>query len=178
MLYRYLFTAVASIGFAGSIASLSAKEHFDDLVIPFLQEHCYQCHGEEKQKGDIRLDTLSTNFSDAKNAITWQDISDMLVVGDMPPDEEPRPPADTLSEVIALIDKQLRAAAEEQTTGGRIAIRRLSHTALDNTVQDLLGINLLLSENLPADPELEGFENLAITLDANPEMVLKLQDNA
>lgn len=178
MLDRYLFTAVASIGFAGSIASLSAKEHFDDLVIPFLQEHCYQCHGEEKQKGDIRLDTLSTNFSDAKNAITWQDISDMLVVGDMPPDEEPRPPADTLSEVIALIDKQLRAAAEEQTTGGRIAIRRLSHTALDNTVQDLLGINLLLSENLPADPELEGFENLAITLDANPEMVLKLQDNA
>ena len=158
--------------------SLSAEEDFDTTVLPFIQEHCFKCHGKKKQKGDIRLDTLSTDFSRAENAITWQDVSDMLVIGDMPPEDEPRPPADALSKVIEVIDLKLRAAAEEQIGGGRIAIRRLSHTALDNTVKDLLGINLRLSENLPADPELDGFENLAVTLDANPEMVLKLQNNA
>lgn len=178
MFRRFLLPFIATGGLITSSLSTYSRENFNDLVIPFFQEHCYQCHGEEKQKGDIRLDTLNTDFSDAKNAITWQDISDMLVVGDMPPEDEPRPPSDKLTEVISAIDISLRAAAEEQTTGGRIAIRRLSHTALDNTVEDLLGINLQLSRNLPADPELEGFENLAITLDANPEMVLKLQDNA
>lgn len=153
-------------------------DDFERLLTPFLDQHCFKCHGEEKQKGDIRLDTLGLDFTDAQNAISWQDVSDMLVIGDMPPEEEERPDAAAMAEVIRAIDTRLRAAMAAQGNHGRIAIRRLSHTALDNTVYDLLGINLGLSDNLPADPEIEGFENLAVTLDANPEMVLKLQDNA
>ncbi len=169
------------LGFAAALTGatlVSGSAEFDELLMPFMEEHCYKCHGPDKQKGDIRLDDLSTDFSKAANAITWQDISDMLIIGDMPPEEEVRPDPVVMAEVIDAIDNRLRTAAAEQVGGGRIAIRRLSHTALDNTVKDLLGIDLLLSENLPADPEIEGFENLAITLDANPEMVLKLQRNA
>ena len=156
----------------------SAKEDFEQILTPFMEEHCFKCHGEEKQKGDIRLDTLGIDFTQAENAISWQDVSDMLVIGDMPPEEEVRPDAKIVSQVIAAIDSRLRAAVAAQGNHGRIAIRRLSHTALDNTVQDLLGINLRLSENLPADPEVDGFENLAVAMDASPEMVLKLQHNA
>ena len=168
------------LGFGLAVGSLTAaaNEEFADLVTPFMQENCFKCHGEEKQKGDIRLDQLSFDFSKAENAITWQDVSDILVIGDMPPEDEVRPDATVMANVIKAIDTRLRVAAAEQKGGGRIAIRRLSRTALDNTVRDLLGIDLLLSENLPADPEIDGFENLAITLDANPEMVLKLQTNA
>lgn len=153
-------------------------EDFEHLLTPFMEEHCFKCHGEEKQKGDIRLDTLAMDFTDAANAISWQDVSDMLIIGDMPPEEEVRPDATVLAGVIDAIDTRLRAAVAAQGNHGRIAIRRLSHTALDNTVVDLLGINLSLSDNLPADPEIDGFENLAVTLEASPEMVLKLQDNA
>ena len=170
--------SLVSLGVILSGGPLYAEEGFHALITPFIKEHCVQCHGEKKQKGDIRLDTLSTDFSSASNAISWQDVSDMLVIGDMPPEDEPRPPEDLLSQVIEAIDKELRTAAEQQNSGGRISIRRLSHSALDNTVEDLLGVNLRLSENLPADPELDGFENMAITLEANPEMVLKLQNNA
>ncbi len=102
----------------------------------------------------------------------------MLITGDMPPEDEPRPPMGDVSQIIKAIDTELRSAAASMNEGGRIAIRRLSHSALDNTVKDLLGIDLLLSQNLPADPDLEGFNSLAVTLDANPEMVLKLQNNA
>ena len=158
--------------------AVGIAEDFEQLLPPFMEQHCFKCHGEEKQKGDIRLDTLSLDLSNAQNAISWQDVSDMLVMGDMPPEDEVRPDADALAAVIGAIDKRLRAAVAANGNHGRIAIRRLSHTALDNTVVDLLGIDLQLSENLPADPEIDGFENLAVTLDANPEMVLKLQDNA
>ncbi|MCH2387494.1 MAG: DUF1587 domain-containing protein, partial [Opitutales bacterium] len=157
---------------------LSASEDFDTLITPFLEEHCLKCHGEEKQKGDIRLDTLSRDFTKGEFAIIWQDVSDMLVLGDMPPEDEPRPTAQEINLITKAIDTELRSAAETLLGEGRIAIRRLSHSALDNTVEDLLGINLKLSESLPADPELDGFENMAVTLDTNPEMVLKLQNNA
>ncbi|MGY8717355.1 MAG: DUF1587 domain-containing protein, partial [Verrucomicrobiia bacterium] len=156
----------------------TAMDDFGQLLTPFMEENCFKCHDEEKQKGDIRLDTLGFDFTQARNAISWQDVSDMLVIGDMPPEEEVRPDAALMSQVIGAIDSRLRAAVAAQGNHGRIAIRRLSHTALDNTVEDLLGINLSLSENLPADPEIDGFENLAITLDASPEMILKLQNNA
>lgn len=165
-------------GWMAATSTAAADEEFTAMLQPFMEQHCYKCHGAEKQKGDIRLDELSVDFSDAEHAITWQDISDVLILGDMPPEEEVRPDATMVAEIVNAIDDRLRLAAEAQKQGGRIAIRRLSHTALDNTVRDLLGIDLLLSENLPTDPEIEGFTNLAITLDANPEMVLKLQDNA
>jgi hypothetical protein len=166
-----------ALGLLASSTNATADD-FAQLLNPFMEAHCFKCHGEEKQKGDIRLDNLSMDFTHAKNAISWQDVSDMLVVGDMPPEDEPRPNPEAISQVIKAIDTKLRAAIAEQGNGGRVGIRRLSHTALDNTVVDLLGIDLRLSENLPADPELDGFESLAITLDANPAMVLKLQNNA
>ena len=171
------FPSAFLIGLGGASVA-TAAENFSELVTPFMEQHCFKCHGEEKQKGDIRLDTLSHDFSAAENAIIWQDVSDLLIIGDMPPEEETRPDAALMADVIAAIDTSLRAAVAAQGNQGRIAIRRLSHTALDNTVWDLLGIDMELAEGLPADPEIEGFENLAVTLDANPEMVLKLQDNA
>ncbi len=175
---RFEFLSLGFLILAAQSTSLSASEEFDALVTPFIEEHCIKCHGEEKQKGDLRLDTLSRDFTHGENAILWQGVSDLLLTGDMPPEEKPRPPVNAITAITKRIDSELRAAAEKLGGGGRIAIRRLSHTALDNTVKDLLGINLLLSKNLPADPELEGFNSLAVTLDANPEMVLKLQDNA
>lgn len=162
----------------GVTHGLSANEDFKSSATHFLEEHCIKCHGEKKQKGDIRLDTLSFNFEDAEVAVMWQDVTDILKLGDMPPEEEPRPPIEDISALIDSLDTELRKAAEKMQGGGRIAIRRLSHSALDNAVEDLLGIDQLLSTNLPPDAEIDGFDSLAVTLDANPEMVLNLQDNA
>lgn len=169
------FTGILAIG--ASCLSYGQNE-YGALVAPFLQEHCFKCHDEKKQKGDVRLDTLDWDFSNGENAVSWQDISDMLIIGEMPPEDEEQPPANAVSEIVELIDSQLRAAAAAKRGGSRIAIRRLSQSALDNTVKDLLGVNRRLSDNLPADVELDGFENLALTLDTNPELVLKLQTNA
>ena len=33
-------------------------EYFETKVRPLLAQHCYKCHGEDKQKGDLRLDSL------------------------------------------------------------------------------------------------------------------------
>ena len=175
---RLAFTCLPWACLLIASTSSSANQKFDDLAKPFIKEHCAKCHGEKKQKGDMRLDTLSTDFTEIENVITWQDVSDMLILGDMPPEEEPRPPMEALSQMIKAIDVELRAAAAAMSGGSRIAIRRLSHSALDNTVKDLLGTNLLLSENLPADAEIDGFDSLAVSLDANPELVFKIQNNA
>ena len=58
---------------------------FKTQVYPILEAHCFKCHGEKKQKGDLRLDTLSTDFlNDRAAAETWHDIRDVLNLGEMP----------------------------------------------------------------------------------------------
>jgi hypothetical protein len=52
----------------------------------FFKEHCVQCHGEDKQKGDVRLDDIS-----AINDTLWKDIFEQLASEEMPPDDEPQP---------------------------------------------------------------------------------------
>ena len=55
-------TATASIAVRGGepdSSAQAAREHFfEQSVRPVLVENCYSCHGDKKQKGGLRLDSL------------------------------------------------------------------------------------------------------------------------
>lgn len=36
---------------------------YAEVIVPIFKEKCYQCHGEEKQKGDYRMDTVKGLFT-------------------------------------------------------------------------------------------------------------------
>src|SRR5262249_8650487 len=40
--------------------SPAALQFFESKVRPLLAENCFQCHGEKKQRGSLRLDSLAT----------------------------------------------------------------------------------------------------------------------
>ncbi len=106
---------------------------------PFLEQYCVQCHGPEKQKNDIRLDTLGTDLSDHATLETWQGILDQLNLGEMPPEEKPQPGKETLENVVTTITPRLLDAyAKLKSTGARAVIRRLNRGELRNTLRDLL----------------------------------------
>lgn len=60
----------------------------------FLKDHCVRCHNAEKQKGDMRLDSMKSRVGDGADAQLWQDVLDIINLGDMPPEsvEQPPPP--------------------------------------------------------------------------------------
>ena len=62
-----------------------------DLLQPFLKAYCIQCHGPEKQKGDRRFDKLTGDFTQLKEAETFQEILDQLNLTEMPPEEKKQP---------------------------------------------------------------------------------------
>ena len=53
--------AVASVSGASgaTVDEAEALKFFETKVRPILSENCYECHGEKKQKGDLRLDNIS-----------------------------------------------------------------------------------------------------------------------
>ena len=83
------------VGFACPLGALSASIDFQSQILPVLQANCFKCHGEEKQKGKLRLDTLSADLAaDRVAAERWHDVRDALNLGEMPPQEESELPAE------------------------------------------------------------------------------------
>ena len=64
-----------------------ADEHFEKSVRPFLKTYCISCHGEETQKGKIRLDNLSSNLEDRQEAELWARSLEAIEFGEMPSDK-------------------------------------------------------------------------------------------
>ena len=50
----------------------------------------------QKQKGETRLDTLSLEITNSDTALHWQEVLDVLNLGEMPPDDEPAPSTEEL----------------------------------------------------------------------------------
>lgn len=64
-----------------------ADEYFEKSVRPFLKTYCIACHGEETQKGKIRLDNLSSNLEDRQEAELWARSLEAIEFGEMPSDK-------------------------------------------------------------------------------------------
>ena len=121
----------------------------------FLENHCFKCHGPEKQKGKLRLDTLGSPSARGEDGETWLLVLDALEGGDMPPEEEKKPDPKVLHEVVQSLEKVLA-----ETTELPIGLRRLNRTEYEYTVQDLLGIETPLRDLLPEDSSVDGFDNV------------------
>ena len=82
ILRNFLLSVVFMTG-----ADSLADEYFEKSVRPFLKTYCIACHGEETQKGKIRLDHLSANLEDRQEAELWARSLEAIEFGEMPSDK-------------------------------------------------------------------------------------------
>ena len=142
------------------------KDVFQEDVRPVLQQHCFTCHGPEKQKGKIRLDVLDPDMVNGNAAETWHDALNMLNRGEMPPEDEPQLSAGERRKLVGWLTSELRRAAEAQhATGGQVVMRQLNRVEYQYTMTDLLGLEMDYSKDLPSDARSpEGFKNNGASL--------------
>lgn len=139
------------------------------LLLPaadgLFAEHCAKCHANGKHKGDFTLESLTADFADRKNRERWLNVLDQLQSGKMPPKEKPRPPAEGVAAVLTWIGQQATSAeAARRAAQGRVVLRRLNRAEYANTVRDLLDVHVDLSDILPPDTSVTGFDNNAEAL--------------
>ena len=158
--YRIFFPALFFLH------SIQGKEissvSYQAQVLPILEKHCIQCHGPEKQKGDVRFDTLSIDFlKDRAAAETWHDASDQIKLGEMPPEEENPLSEEERKLITEWIDSNLEKALREiKGEQSEAVIRRLNRTEYQYTMEDLLGFKMDYVDGLARDPlSPDGFLN-------------------
>ena len=163
--------------------NLNTQVSFDEVIQshirPFLAKHCFDCHGSEKPKGDLRLDRLSADLSDAAAREAWTAVVERLEAGEMPPKEKPRPAEQDVKQVLLVIKPPLAAAiASDRARQGRTVLRRLNRVEYQNTIRDLLGIQLNLKDLLPQDSSANGFDNSGAALHTSSFLMEKYLDAA
>jgi mono/diheme cytochrome c family protein len=146
-------------------AQSADSKPFDEQVRPFLTRHCLECHGPEKTKGKFRVDNLSADFTDKAQRDKWLTLLEQIKTGAMPPKMKPRPPEKDAQALVAWVGTQAETAeAALRARQGRVGLRRLNQAEYQNTVRDLLGVDVDLSETLPADSSTAGFDTNADAL--------------
>ena len=135
---------------------------FEAQYRPLIASYCTSCHSGEKPGGDLRLDSLSLELTDAANRQQWGEVARRLENGQMPPAGKPRPAKEQIEAFVNWLAPRLRVAdAAARDVEGRVVLRRLNRVEYENTICDLLGVEVELKDQLPADGSADGFDNAA-----------------
>ncbi|MCA9128474.1 MAG: DUF1592 domain-containing protein [Planctomycetales bacterium] len=124
----------------------------------FFADHCIRCHGGDNPEGELRFDLPLEIVRE--NLDLWSAVASVLERSAMPPADEPQPSLADKAEFLSDLNTQLNRI--DPPPGPR---RRLSRREYEYTVQDLLGIETSLSELLPEDGTVQGFDNVSGGLD-------------
>ena len=155
-------------------ATAAMEQQFKSQVQPFLQAHCYKCHGNGKSKGDVSLDKFTSFAALQQDLDTWQQIHDEIEQHEMPPEKEPQPPADKTAAVVRFTAQALDFVDPTVPRDpGFVAIHRLNRTEYNNTIRDLVGIDFQPADGFPADDTGYGFDNIADVLSMSPLLAEK-----
>ena len=131
-------------------------------IRPLITKYCSECHGLDVQESNVRLDNLSTDLlKNRATAETWHEVLNVLDAGEMPPTDESQPTEAERVMFTEWVRGQVDAAIEaRQATDGRVVLRRLNRIEYQNTMTDLLGMEMDYARDLPPDgTSADGFTN-------------------
>lgn len=177
MSWKNRFSKTLAVGWLCSCAALQGWSSpgtqidasvFKSKVLPFLDEYCIGCHGSEKQKGERRFDQIEFPIANDDTLIDFQDILDLMNLGDMPPEDEEQPGDAERQEVVDWITGAVAHAYKNRTiTGGETVLRRLNHREYFNTIGDLFEMDMSMfdpTESFPGERVVEHLDNVGDTL--------------
>ena len=150
--------AIAVLAAGGSLRALAA----DASISGILERHCVACHGPQVQNAHVRLDNLSTDTArDRRAAETWHDVRNALNRGAMPPEGAPQLSAADRTAMLGWLDTALSESSDLAARApGHVVMRRLNRSEYQNTMRDLLGLDVDFVKNLPPDEvSPDGFTN-------------------
>jgi mono/diheme cytochrome c family protein len=150
----------------GPEAPPPALGRFRKEIEPVLKAHCVRCHGPEKAKANLRIDTLNPDLLKGRDVDWWLEILAVLGNGEMPPPDKSEMPGPERTKAIEWLAGEIRMASRvRRATEGHSSFRRMTRYEYNYALQDLLGLSLDFARDLPPEAHSEdGFQNSSETL--------------
>lgn len=169
-----ILACATTLGISQTPPATSVPAELTNTVRPFVAGNCLTCHSSRAKMAGLDLEAAFDQKSILADRPTWEKVLSRLKSGQMPPAGAARPNAKELQTVIAKLEEAFRA--QDVALGadpGHIAPHRLNRTEYNNTVRDLLGVDLRAADDFPQDDAVYGFDNIADSLSISPLLMEK-----
>jgi mono/diheme cytochrome c family protein len=188
---------VAQVGQTGVISDRGVRDGVarsggSDQARALLDTYCVGCHNSKARTAGIAFDTVSLTAVHG-DADIWEKALRKLRGRQMPPPGSRQPDQSEVDAFASWMEAQLDDTTGENAAGlprrpstalgtalseskgrsrqakaGHVPIQRLTRTEFGAAVNDLLGIEIDAEKLLPAEIEVQGFDNIAAALSISP----------
>jgi mono/diheme cytochrome c family protein len=162
----------AEVPAASPQASARTLADYDKTILPMLEKHCFECHGDGYDKGQVAFDSLETDAQKLNPAL-WLKVLVNVRAGLMPADGNPHLSPAEQQKLEHWIKYQVFAIDPANPDPGRVTVRRLNRVEYRNTIKDLVGVDFKSEEEFPADDTGYGFDNIGDALSVSPILMEK-----
>ncbi len=146
-----LAASLAALGAAAFAAPDFARE-----IVPVLETHCFDCHGDEaKPKGGVNLEHFRTEADVMRDRSVWAAVFEKIESHQMPPPKRESQPTNPERERVLAWVADIAAQPDPKLGArdpGKPVLRRLTRLEYNNTVRDLFGLEMdvfMFPERLP-----------------------------
>ena len=169
-------SAFGAFCFLAGLAGAQDNTAFTREILPLLENYCFDCHSQEKSKGDVNLEQFVEAADLWRNPKLWEKVFAQLQDWVMPPALQDQPSQSDRERLTRWIHETLEnpdPSALPQDPGWS-PIHRLTRLQYNNTLRDLLGVDQRPADHFPPDGGGGGgFENNAATLFVPPLLMEK-----
>lgn len=156
-------------------------QHFTQLVKPFINTYCINCHGKINPRAKFDLSPYTSLQSVTSDMGHWKLLLERLTRKEMPPPKAKKHPDNKLrQQVIDWIESLRRfEAAKKAGDPGPVLARRLSNAEYNYTIHDLTGVDIQPTKDFPIDPANQaGFDNSGESLTLSSALLKKYLEAA
>jgi len=159
---------LVSLGVVFISAQSAPVPRESDARLATIKQYCAGCHNDRLKSGGVSYDGL-TPESIGQRADVFEKAVRKLRGRLMPPPGSRQPDQREVDSLVAWLEAKLDSGeGSRQAKAGHVPAQRLSRTEFGSAVNDLLGIELNAEQLLPAEIEVNGFENIAAALSVSP----------
>lgn len=157
-----------------TLVGADLEDQFGKEIVPSLQEYCYGCHGNERDKGGVNLEAFARYDQVIENRALWTTVLERVQADEMPPSGAKPLGYGERQSLMAWLRQlpetspdcdQLASDRTQNFYRGHVMSRRLTRAEYANSLRDLFGLPVQVEQLLPADGAGgEGFDTTGDTL--------------
>jgi hypothetical protein len=164
-------TRALCIGFAVALvttAMLGQEKSGPTQARAMLDTYCAGCHSSAVRAGGLALDHTVPLDAIGQHPDVWEKTVRKLRGRLMPPPGSRQPAQSDIDAFVSWMEAELDRSASAGPVAGHVPMQRMTRTEYATAVSDLLDIELDAETLLPAEIEVDGFNNIAAALSVSP----------
>jgi hypothetical protein len=131
-----------------------------EALTALVRRLCGVCHNDQLRTGNLSLTSYDVTAA-ARTPETTEKMISKLRAGMMPPPGIPRPGGDTMQVLVETLERLVDAAAAAAPNPGGRSFQRLNRAEYEQSIRDVLGLQIDAGDYLPLDTKSANFDNIA-----------------